>query len=474
MQNYDAIVVGAGITGLVTAYTLQQQGLKVILIEKDSLVGGVMRSEQQDGFLIERGPNSFLESPEIIDLIAQLNLNEQLVTADPQAPRYIYFQQHLQPVPLSLPAFLTSRLISFRSKLRLLAEPFIAPSTETEQSIATFVRRRLGPQLHDRLVAPFISGVYAGNTEQLSLSACLPMLADWEKNYGSLFKGGLYSLWAAKSKAAKSTEKPTAATSTTAASRRKRLCSFQDGMSTLPLALGAMLAANNQLWLSCNVNEIRLNAASAGYHLTVTTATNESLNISTDHLVLATPLAATKKLLQPVLPTLSNLISAIEYAAINVVHLAFPQSAILHSLTGFGFLIPRSENIRLLGSIWNSSLFPKRAPQGRALFTNFIGGAHDPQAIDLPDATLVKIVETELQQIFATTAPAQLIGLQRWPQAIPQYNLGHIARRQQIMEFLRSQPGLYLAGNYLQGVSVPDCVSRGRQIATHIHQVKVK
>jgi oxygen-dependent protoporphyrinogen oxidase len=144
-------------------------------------------------------------------------------------------------------------------------------------------------------------------------------------------------------------------------------------------------------------------------------------------------------------------------------------------MTGFGFLIPRSENIRLLGSIWNSSLFPKRAPQGWALFTNFIGGAHDPQAIDLPDATLVKIVETELQQIFATTAPAQLIGLQRWPQAIPQYNLGHIARRQQIMEFLRSQPGLYLAGNYLQGVSVPDCVSRGRQIATQIHQeVKVK
>jgi protoporphyrinogen/coproporphyrinogen III oxidase len=472
MQNYAVIVVGGGITGLVTAYTLHQQGLNSLLLEKDATVGGVMRSEFEQGFLIERGPNSFLESPEINDLITQLNLTDQLVTADPRAPRYIYFQGRLQAVPLSLTAFLTTKLITLSGKLRLLAEPFIAPTTLPEESIASFVQRRLGSQLHDRLVAPFISGVYAGDTAQLSVSACLPTLAEGEKKHRSLFKAGLYSLWTAKYSRAKAL--PSSATNDTksqpASGSRKRPCSFYNGMSTLPLALAASLTKHQQLQLSCDIQKIIINTTSPRYQLNLRTQTNENITVTTDHLVLATPALATQQLLQPLLPALANLLPTIEYTSINVVQLAFPRAAIQHPLVGFGFLIPRSERVRLLGSIWNSSLFPNRAPQDWALFTNFIGGAHDPEALNIADTTLVKTVETELQQILATTAPARLIGIQRWPQAIPQYNLGHLERRQQILTMLHAQPGLYLAGNYLQGVSVPDCVSRGKQLALQIKQ----
>lgn len=451
-KQWDAIVIGAGITGLVTAYWLHKAGKEVLVLEEQPFTGGVMRSEQKAGFLLEWGPNSFQETPETQKLIESLGISTDLVTGDAKMPRYVYLNRQLQAVPMSPPALIKSSLLTWRGKLRLLAEPFIGANTPgQEESIADFARRRLGKQIHDRLLSPFFSGVYAGNTERLSLPACFPSLAEWETNYGSLLKGAIKSARAAKQKA----QTPTI----------KRLCSFKTGMGNLPQALTKALS--DAILTNCQINSIK---AGAEGDYQVEFSQQGSQTISTKQLVLATPTSATAKLLSTLIPKVVQPLSEIEYASMVIVHTTLALNQLPKPLTGFGFLVPRTEKIRLLGTIWNSSLFPDRAPTGEFLMTTFIGGAHDPEAITLSDAQLTEIVTNELASILGIKP--KVVNIYRLAKAIPQYNLGHLARREQLEQLIKQCPGIYLVGNYLRGVSVPDCIARGEQLANKISEKK--
>ncbi|MFN0119505.1 MAG: protoporphyrinogen oxidase [Blastocatellia bacterium] len=450
-----SIIIGAGISGLTAAYQLKQRGHNILLLENSARAGGVMQSDLVDGFLLERGPNSFRGTHELLDLVESIGLLPELVAANPKAPAWVYFQQQLHAVPMSLPALLTTRLLSPSAKLRLLREPFIAPRREPgEESIAAFVRRRLGPEILDRMVAPFLSGVYAGDPEQLSVQATFGKLAEFEAT-GSIARGAIGAARSAKNKGVAPTR----------SLRPYRLCSFRNGMQTLTDALAAALG--DKLMTGARVTGISPApplSDQAKYLISIERA-GEVFALRTRTLVIAAPAAATSQLLKAMAPALAALIADIRYTTIAAVPLAYRIEQLARPLDGFGFLTPRGEGLRTLGSIWNSALFPKRAPKGWVLLNNFIGGETDPEAITLDDDTLARIVHHDLKGPLGITGDPRLLPVTRWPQAIPQYVIGHAARVARIEEDLRSRPGLWLAGNYLRGVALGDCVKRGMTIA---------
>jgi oxygen-dependent protoporphyrinogen oxidase len=457
-----SIIIGAGISGLVAAHRLKKSGCEVLLIESSDRVGGAIQSQEAEGFLIERGPNSLRGTHEFLELAAELGLMEQLVTGDPRAPAYVFFDGALHPVPMSPPALIKSKLLSTAAKLRLLREPFIPARRDGgEESIASFVRRRLGPEILDRLVAPFVSGVYAGDTEQLSIQASFARLAEFEAEAGSIVRGALRAARASRDKTARPKR----------SLRPYRLCSFRHGLQTLPQALAQALGKSL-------LTEARIISISAPdrqgtpSHFEVTLERRgERQTFAAATLIVATPAHAAAHLLRECAPEISALLAGIPYAALASVPLGYRVEQLARPLDGFGFLAPRRVGLRTLGSVWNSSLFPERAPEGWACLTNFIGGATDPEAIQLSDDELIGIVHGELQKVLGLTGAARRLPITRYERALPQYVLGHAGRIAKLAAALDNRRGLRLAGNYLRGPSLGDCIRQARQVAEELAQL---
>jgi protoporphyrinogen/coproporphyrinogen III oxidase len=460
-MKFDSIIIGAGISGLVAAHRLKKMGRNILLVESAGRAGGVIQSVDADGFLIEKGPNSLRGTHEFLDLMDELDLTNELVTADPRAPAYVYADGELQPVPMSPPALIKTRLISNSAKLRLLREPFIKTrSGAGEESIDSFVRRRLGDEVLERLVAPFLSGVYAGDPEQLSIQACFPKLAGFESGSGSIIRGAIRSARTSRKEQPKRSLRP------------YRLCSFRRGLQVLPQSLAK--AAGESLLTEARVLSIKKNAekspAQSSRFIVTLEHGSEQRTLEAATLVIATPSLAAARLLDGCAPEVSGLISEIKYASLVSVPLAYPVNRVARKLDGFGFLAPRREGLRTLGSIWNSSLFPERAPDGWICTTNFIGGATDPHAVGLSDEELISIVHNELRKILGIECEPLRLPITRYERAIPQYNIGHRERIAKVDAALHNYRGLWLAGNYLHGVSLGDCIKRGEVIAAEINR----
>ena len=452
-MELDAIIIGAGISGLVAAHRLKKMGHRILLIENSDRVGGVIQSLDAEGFLIEQGPNSLRGTHELLDLVEELDLGEELVTADPRAPAYVYAAGQLHAVPMSPPALIKTRLLSNRAKLRLLREPFIKPRTaDGEESIASFVRRRLGDEILNRMVAPFLSGVYAGDPERLSVEACFPRLAELESNAGSIVRGAIRAMRSSNNR----TEKPKRSL------RPYRLCSFRRGLDALTETLAERLGES--LLTEARVLQIeQKNSFEVALE-----HRNEIKTLTSPALVVAAPASAAAQLLKTRAPRIGALLSEIEYASLASVPLAYAGDQVSRRLDGFGFLAPRSEGLRTLGSIWNSSLFRERAPEGWVMTTNFIGGATDPEAVKLSDDELIGTVHNDLSKVLGITGKPRRLPITRYERAIPQYNLGHRARVAEIESLLKNHPGLWLAGNYLHGVSLGDCIKNAEGIPQEI------
>lgn len=453
-MKVDSIILGAGISGLVVAYRLKQLGHSVLVFEHTDRVGGAIQSRDADGFLIEQGPNSLRGAHELLDLVEELNLMDELVTGDPKAPAYVYSGGKLHAVPMGPGALIKSNLISGPAKWRLFAEPFIKGRRENgEESIASFIRRRLGNQVLEKLVAPFLSGVYAGDPERLSVQACFPKLAEFEAEAGSIVRGGLKSLRAARQQ----NEQPKRSL------RPYRLCSFRNGLNTLPQHLAQDLGS--ALMLEADV--LSISKSPEGFDLMVEHQ-SQSKQFACSTLIVATPADAAARLLAAISPSLSSLLSEIPYASLASVPLAYRVEQLGRQADGFGFLTPRSEGLRTLGSIWNSSLFTGRAPEGWVLTTNFIGGATDPEAVTLSDDELVSTVHTDLSKTLGISGEARRLPITRYERAIPQYEIGHAARVARLETELQNHAGLRLAGNYLHGVAIGDCIRQAEQLAKEI------
>ena len=442
-MTLDHIIIGAGITGLVTAHSLKKSGQNILVLEANERAGGVIQTIDADGFLLERGPNSLRGTHEFLDLIDELNLHDQLVTADPKAPAYVYFNQCLQPVPMSPPALIKTKLISTAGKLRLLREPFITAQKDTEEeSLASFVERRLGKEILERLVAPFVSGVYAGDPAKLSVQASFPKLAEFEANAGSIIKGAIKSSRQAKPAQPQRSLLP------------YRLCSFRNGMQTLTDTLTKSLG--DSLLTSARVTKA---SRFSNSKFQVSYKQNNETNIvETNSLIITTPSFAAAQIISEIAPEIGSLLSEIPYTSLVTVPLAYRKEQISRALDGFGFLAPRGQGLRTLGSIWNTSLFDNRAPKGWVLLNNFIGGETDREAMTLSDDELIATVHLDLQKVLGISGEPRRLPITRWPRAIPQYNLGHAKRIATIEKALQNYQGLQLRGNYLHGVALGDCI----------------
>lgn len=468
-NRVPVLIIGAGISGLVCAWSLRKAGIDALLVESSPRPGGLIRSERRDGYLLELGPQSFSSTPQILDLCRDLGIQDQLVEAPPRAPRYLLLSGQLRPAPLSPAAFFASSLFSVKTKWSLLRDAFgHSTPAEDDESIAAFARRKFTQELLDKLVGPFVSGIYAGDPEKLSFRASFPQLHEAERASGSIIRG---MLRASKTKSAgnsASVSTPVAAhaspaepsRSAPAQKQRPTLQTFRDGNETLVKALAASLGSALLTETSATAIQISGSAtvqASPGEYA-VTLSGKSSGQISTQNLVLATPADVTSSFLRPFSPEASAALDQIAYAPVAVVSLGYPKSAIQHSLEGFGFLIPRSEKIRTLGTVWNSSLFPNRAPDGHVLLTSFVGGATDPAIAQLSPSEISALVHGELSSILQIQAAPAFSNVALYSRALPQYTLGHTERLAAVQNFCARVPGLFLAGNYFRGPSVGACV----------------
>jgi protoporphyrinogen/coproporphyrinogen III oxidase len=444
-------VIGAGISGLTCAYALKKSGQKVLLLESSPRPGGVIQSVKENGYLFELGPQSFSATCELAELCKDLRLTEQVLETQRRAPRYILINRKLVNVPLS-PALLTSGLLSWGTKLMFLRDILGKTSPpETDESIAAFVRRKFSVQLLDRLVGPFVSGIYAGDPEQLSLRATFPKLYEAEKAAASVIRGGL-----------KLSTKVSEQT-VTRPRTRQRLLSFRGGNETL---VGALAAALGPV-LRCNVEVSEVRGAGNKFQIGTQSAAG-SEEMTCDRVVLATPTDASAQILRGMAPAASAALDGILYAPLAVVSLAYKQQQVARSLRGFGFLAPRSSGLRILGSVWNSSLFPARAPEGHVLLTNFVGGATDPSAAKLSEEELAALVHREIAPILKITGLPEKVRATRYSHAIPQYNLGHLERLQVIQDSMAQVPRLRLIGNYWKGPAIGTCVEQALAVAQEI------
>jgi protoporphyrinogen/coproporphyrinogen III oxidase len=442
-MNTQVAIIGGGISGLACAYRLFHLGVPVTVLEAEEHPGGLIDTVEQDGFLFETGPQSFQGIDAVLDLVREIGLENHLCEANPRAPRYVLRQGKLEKIPMSPQAILRSSLLGVGSRWRVATEALkrAKPPSE-EESVAQFVRRKFGHEILEYLVAPFVSGVYAGDPEKLSLRAAFPTLDEWERTYGSVLRG------ASKSRSAKG------------AGQTAPLCSFDQGMASLPRTMAAKLGESVRLGARAD-SVARVN--NSGYRIQFTQNSRaESLNAHA--IVIATPAYGAAHLVEPFAAPLARMLSGIAYAGLAVIGSGYYANQV-GGLDGFGVLIPRSEKIRTLGIVWNSSLFPDRSTEGRVTLASFVGGATDQEILEKTDEEILAVVQDENARVLKITGQPIVSRLWRHPKALPQYNLGHGHAVEAVRECERAIPGLYFVGNYLEGPSIGKCVERGTHVA---------
>ncbi len=464
----EVIVAGAGISGLTLAWRLQQQGSDVLVLEQSRHAGGAIRSTREQGLLVEDGPNSALETtPLLTELIRELGLEGGKCYANrAAAKRYILRGGRLVALPMSPISFLGTPLFSWGSKLRLFREPFIAPADPAcDETVADFVVRRLGREFLDYAINPFVAGVYAGDPARLSVRAAFPRLFEVEQRYGSLIKAQLRGRRERKRNPEKSKQSA-------------ELFSFREGMGTLTRALAERL---RRVELATRLEAVTHGVASEhggdGYTLLAATDAGPRSYTCTA-LVLATPAGPAADLLGELAPSLAPVLREIPYPPVAAVVSAYARAPGMHPLDGFGFLVPAAERRDILGTIFSSTLFPGRAPEGEVLLTSFVGGMRQPELAQQSEEQIAALVVRELAELLKTPTRARFVRVKRWERAIPQYTPGHLQRVAALEQTERELPGLFFCANYRGGISVGDCVksahARAEAVVGHLEQVRAK
>jgi oxygen-dependent protoporphyrinogen oxidase len=449
----EVVIIGAGISGLATAFFLKRQGVHVTLLESDSQVGGTIRTYTDSGFLVERGPNSILDTtPLLAEMISEIGLSDSLVFGNNASEnRYILRNGKLCPVSPNPIVLLKSDILSFAGKVRILLEPFHRRA-HTEETVSDFVKRRLGKEFLDYLIGPFVSGIWAGNPDKLSIRHAFPKVWQLESRYGGLFLGAIRSKAERKKRQEKS-------------KNIAKLFSFKNGLCELPNALSKYLG--DSVRLSSTV----LNITKSGREFIVNFRSDgQEQQVICNAVVISTLACVASEILKHLSPEFARLIRTIYYPPVSVVALGFRNEDIDYPLNGFGFLVPTVENRKILGALWNSSLFPNRAPTGYALLTTFVGGATRPESQNPQDTNLLEIVTGELKSILGIKRPPEFTHIARWSKAIPQYDIGYSRIVSAIKEFEVSFLGIFLCANYIGGISVGDCVKSAHAVANRIVQ----
>ena len=449
-------IIGGGISGLTLAYRLRQYlaDVDVQILESETNVGGKIDSGKDQGFLYESGPNGFLDSnPSTLNLSKELGLGEQLAPANEAAAkkRFLLMGGKLRMLPSSIIGLLTTDVLSWRAKLALAFERFQSNKQNLpDESIYAFAQRRVGTEIADKLVDPFVTGIFAGDARLVSFQAGFPRLAAMEKNHGSISKG----LKAARK--ARQINNPEGGRSS------GQLWSFNQGLGTLIEALAEKLGKSNIRQFKAT-NLIH-NKEQSKWTVEGSNGESESYDLA----ILSCPAFSQASILKNLDAMLADKIATIPYNSLAVVVMGFRSGDVPIPLEGFGYLTPSSENRAILGVQWCSSIYRGRAPAGAVLLRAMCGGASRPEMVDLDDDSIAKIVYRELQASMQIQAPPYFLKVVRWKNAIPQYMVNHLEKVKEIEESLAKHPGLYLTGNAYKGISINDCVENAENLAVQI------
>ncbi len=457
------VIIGGGISGLATAWLLRAKAeaagkeRHITLLEKEEQPGGKIRSIKVDGYTCEWGPNGFLDSkPQTLDLCRALGVESNLHRSNDNArKRFIYSGGELHQLPDGGPAFFKSHLISWPGKLRLALEPtpFISSApVGVDETLGDFGRRRLGGEALDKLIAPMVSGIFAGDPETMSLESCFPRIAELEREYGGLIRA---MIMLGKKKKKDIAEGKVVSS---AAGPGGVLTSFREGIQYLSDALVTSL---------CGIVQAGTTVASvqrvAGGLFQV--ACSDGTCFDADQVIMASPAFAAAEMLTSLDNDIAAVLRQIPYASMTVVCFGYRREQISRSLDGFGYLIPKKEGRNTLGTLWDSSMFENRAAENNVLLRSMMGGACFPQYVNLSDDEVITRVRQDLQMTMGIDSAPEFVRIFRHPQAIPQYTVGHGARLQKLTELLKAHPGLILTGNSYRGIGLNDCVAAAERAA---------
>jgi oxygen-dependent protoporphyrinogen oxidase len=460
-------VIGAGISGLAAAHRLRalQPGLDIVVYERSSRAGGIIQTEHVDGFTIEGGPDSFLATKEGgIQFARELGLEQRLVGTIPaNKGSYVLRNGKLQPIPQGLTGLVPgelrpmfqSPLISPLGKLRMLADLVIRPRQGSEdESVAAFVRRRVGVELYDHMIEPLLTGIYAGDGDQLSLAATFPQLRAAELSHGGLLRGAF-------------AQKRERRAHKAGATPRSGFLSFDTGMGILvDHALHQARESGTQFEFNATCTAIET-CPEGEFALTVDGPAGVS-TVRVAGVILAVPGWVAGPLLSNVAPEASAALGELEYSSSALVAVGFPESQLTRPMAGYGYVVPRVEHRDVMAMTWLSSKWAGRAPEGQTLVRAFFGRKGQDSSLQLSDDELVDATRREIRQVLGADVTPTITRVYRIDRGMPQYTMGHLDRVDAIERALAQMPGLQLTGNMLRGVGIPDCIQHGQRAATNL------
>lgn len=465
------VIIGGGISGLAAAHHLVERGavenrqLEIILLEASSHAGGVIRTHRRDGFLLEGGPDAFIsEKPEALALVRRIGLEKHLIeTNDAHRRSFIVRGGKLLPVPegfqLLAPSrfmpFITSGIFSWTGKARMALDLILPRRAQTngkvlDESLASFVRRRLGREALERMAQPMVGGIYTADPERLSLRATMPRFLEMEREHRSLLR----AMWHARRRQSKTEA------SGTSGARYSLFLSFDEGMQMLTDELLARLPAGG-VRLETRVETLAFDEPAKQWKI----RTHAGEVIKADAVCVAVPAYAAAGLLRGLDAQLADELDAIPYASTATVNLAYRRADITHPLDGFGFVVPFVEKRSTLACSFSSIKFAGRVPEGHALLRAFVGGALQPEMFQLDEAAMAAAVRKDLSELLGVKAEPLFTVVEKWPRSMAQYHLGHLERVERIREHLKAFQTLHLAGNAYGGAGIPDCIRSGETAA---------
>ena len=427
------IILGAGISGLSAAHFLSKKSDDFIILEESNRVGGWINSEKIDGYTCENGPNTvLLNNTAFLELLKDLNLDKEICKPiqNTAQNRYVLHQNKLQQIPTNLWQFFISPLFKFSDKLILLYEPFVKKH-KTNTSIASFCKNRFGVGLYEQLIIPFVTGIYAGNPEKMSVKHSLKSLWEMEQKYGSVFKGFLK-----QQKLLQKNDLP-----------KVKMFTLKKGLSQLTDSIGKNL--DKKLYLNTRVVKIeKVNSV-------FTIHTNNGV-FECEQIICTLPANVTSKLIMD--NSLVEKLQDLEYVPIDVFHFGFNKKQIKNQVEGFGLLTKKTDEKHFLGMLFNSQIFPHTAPKDKELFTLIVGGSSQSELCQKKSSELQDILVKEISEILDIKGNPNFIKHERYKNAIPQYSLDHQELVDCIKKYEATNTNFYFLGNYIKGVSVSDCV----------------
>ncbi|MBI4051344.1 MAG: protoporphyrinogen oxidase [Elusimicrobia bacterium] len=455
-QPKTILIVGAGITGLSAAYTLEKAGIPYLLLESSRRLGGKIYTDSEGPFPIETGPDSFITAkPQAYDLCRELGLEADLLGTNTESKTvYLLSRGKLRPIPegmsFMIPTqiwpFLWTDILSLQAKLKILKDLFLPRGQEgDDETVAQFFERRMGSEIISSLIEPFLSGVYAGSTQELSVRSSLPQIYNLERKYRSLILGMLKQRNSPPDKNAKETP----------------FMTLKNGLGTLAYTLASRLKPANIL---LGTRAKFLARIENGYRMTL----EDGRTLEAQSILLTAPAYESARILLTLDSQLSDLLNAIPYVSSATVTFGFRKKEILHPLKGFGFLVPRSEGKTILGATFTSTKFPGRTPDEYTVIRCFIGGHGREEILQKEDHEIFAAVLKNIQAILGISSSPFLKKIYRWPKGNPQYTVGHEGRLKAIEERLTQHPGVFLTGAAFRGIGIPDCIRQGQETAQKI------